>query len=228
MQSCLNICEEICPDKLRIMHDRILRWGKENMRQYPWRETRDGYKIIIAETMLHRTRADQVREVYEEFIRKYPDFGSIVDAGPEKVREELGSLGLVWRADLLYKMAEAVMREHAGVLPLEKEELMNFPGIGPYISSAVLCMAYNLPEPLIDTNTVRVIGRFLGIKITDSSRRSDKFKKIMSELASYGKPRDFSISLIDFAALICTAGNPECSECTLNDACNYYITGVVQ
>ena len=51
----------------------LLRWGGAHFRDYPWRHTREPYRIMIAEFMLHRTRADQVVPVYIEFIGKYPD-----------------------------------------------------------------------------------------------------------------------------------------------------------
>lgn len=48
------------------IHDEIIGWGKENLREYPWRETTDPYRIIVAEFMLHRTRADQVEGSFEK------------------------------------------------------------------------------------------------------------------------------------------------------------------
>ena len=201
----------------------ILEWGKDNMRNYPWRNTRDAYRIMIAEIMLHRTKADQVKEVYEAFIEKFPDFISIVKTGPENIKSELHSLGLPWRSDLLHRMAEEVVKKYDGVLPQNRMKLMELPGVGHYIASAVLCFGYNLPEPMLDTNTVRVIGRVFGIKITDSSRRSKKFEKIVHDLVACGEPRRFSLSLIDFAAIICTSGNnPRCDICSLKGICCLY------
>ena len=210
-----NVVRRICTE--------ILEWGKGNMRNYPWRNTQDGYRILIAEIMLHRTKADQVKEIYEVFIEKFPDLMSIVDAGSESIKSELYSLGLSWRANLLYRMAEEVVKKYNGVLPLNRMKLMELPGVGHYIASAVLCFGYNLPEPILDTNTVRVIGRVFGIKITDSSRRSKKFEKIVYDLVACGEPRRFSLSLIDFAAMVCSSGNnPKCDICPLKDICCFY------
>lgn len=215
--------ENIYRNVVRIIWTEILEWGKENMRNYTWRNTQDGYRILIAEIMLHRTKADQVKEIYEVFIEKFPDFVSIVDAGSENIKSELYSLGLSWRANLLYRMAEEVVERYNGALPLNRMKLMKLPGVGHYTASAILCFGYNLPEPVLDTNTVRVIGRIFGIKITDSSRRSKKFEKIMHNLIACGEPRKFSLSLIDFAAMVCISGeNPRCAVCPLTDICCFY------
>lgn len=213
-----NIVEEI--------RSGILEWGNKNLRDFPWRNTHDPYKIIIAEIMLHRTNADQVKPVYEKFLEDFPDFSSIVRAGSKNIRIELQSLGLFWRSDLLYRLAEEVEEKYNGTLPLEKKKLMELPGVGHYIASAILCFGYNRPEPLLDTNTVRVIGRIFGIKITDSSRRSKKFYKIMQDIVFYEKPKKLSLSMIDFAALVCTAKNPKHYLCSINNICCFYRTEV--
>lgn len=205
----------------RIWHD-ILNWGNKHMRRYPWRDNPEGYKILIAEILLHRTNANQVKPVYESFIKEFPNFKSITDAGPEAIKSELRSLGLTWRSNLSYAMAKEIIDKYNGNIPLNRSELMQLPGVGPYIASAVLCFGYNLPEPLLDTNTVRVIGRILGIETTDSSRRSKKFENIMKDLISYGEPRRFSLSLIDFAALVCRSAKPRCDLCSLRDICIFH------
>ncbi|OEU42596.1 DNA glycosylase [Methanosarcina sp. Ant1] len=209
--------------KIKVIRTELLIWGEQNLRKFPWRETSDPYKIIVAEVMLHRTKADQVKDVYEEFISKYPDFESIVIAEREAIKADLKSLGLFWRADLLYDMAVEIVETYGGKLPLDRKKLMAMPGVGNYISAAILCFGYNLPEPLLDTNTVRVLGRIFGLKITDSSRRSKLFYEIMYDLVNFWDPRTISFALIDFANAICIPGeNPRCEICTLRDICIYY------
>lgn len=205
----------------RFWHD-ILEWGNDNLRNYPWRDSPDGYRILIAEIMLHRTNADQVNKIYSNFINKYPSFNSIVSAGQDKIKSELYSLGLGWRSDLLYKLSNEIIENYNGILPLNRRDLLALPGVGQYIASAVLCFGWDLAEPVIDTNVVRVIGRFFGLKATDSSRRSKKFEKIMRNFISYGEPRRFSLSLIDFGSLVCFTGYPKCDICPLRENCYYY------
>jgi len=209
--------------KIKIIRTELLIWGEQNLRKFPWRETSDPYKIVIAEVMLHRTRADQVKDIYEKFILKYPDFESIVKAGREAIKDDLKSLGLFWRADLLYDMAVEVVEKYGGKLPLDRKKLMAMPGVGNYISAAILCFGYNLPEPVLDTNTVRVLGRIFGLNITDSSRRSKLYYDVMYDLVNFWDPRTVSFSLIDFANAICIPEEkPRCEICNLKDICIYY------
>lgn len=171
--------------------------------------------------MLHRTRASQVERVYGHFLNKYPNLDSICNAGIKKIISDLSGLGLKWRAELLCNMACVIAKKH-GNIPSNKKELMDLPGIGHYISSAVLCFAFEKPEPILDTNTVRIIGRLFGLNINDSSRRSKKFEKIMFNMINLGECKLFSLSLIDFAEAICRSSNPLCHQCPINDLCIYY------
>lgn len=213
--------EEFLNAASRFNHS-LIEWGKENMRDYPWRKTDDPYQVMIAEIMLHRTRAEQVREVYERFVRKYPNFESITGERKEVIVSELSALGLQWRFELLHEMAEEIVDKYDGLIPNEMDKLLSLPGVGPYIAGAVLCFVENRAVPLLDTNTVRVIGRFFGMKVSDSSRRSEKFRQIMQELVNSGNPRLFSFSMIDLAAEICLPRNPQCTRCPVKDSCCFY------
>ncbi|KQC05339.1 MAG: DNA glycosylase [Methanoculleus sp. SDB] len=209
--------------KINKIRKQLIIWSSGNLRDFPWRNTRDLYEILIAEIMLHRTKADQVERLYTSFIRKFPDIQSIASEKRENLINELKSLGLTWRADLLHELAQNIVRDYEGKIPLKKEKIAELPGIGHYIASAILCLAFNKPEPMVDTNTVRVIGRVFGIPVTDSSRRSKKFHDIMRDLVNFENPRLFSFTMIDLAALVCIAGKyPHCEICPLNEICIFF------
>ena len=45
---------------------------KKNGRSFPWRETRDPYKILVSEIMLQQTQAPRVVEKYNSFLKRFP------------------------------------------------------------------------------------------------------------------------------------------------------------
>ena len=208
--------------KIIMIREFILGWGKLNLRKFPWRDTTEPYCVFISEIMLHRTRADQVLPVYEMFINTYPDFDSICKAGVKQISSEMDSLGLKWRSEGLYRAACLIVRKYEGVLPGNKNLLLEIPGIGPYIASAIMNFAYDQPEPLLDTNTVRIIGRIFGYEITDSSRRSSLYEDIMRDLVNFDSHKLFLWSMIDFASIICKKRSPLCFDCPINQICHYY------
>ena len=207
-------------EKAGKIHSAILAWGSKNIRKFPWRTTDDPYRVIVAEIMLHRTKAEQVERIYEDFLKKYRSIHDIYKTPLDELMRDISSLGLSWRGRLMHEMARYIVEECDSQIPSSKEGLLKLPGVGPYIASALMCFIYEKPEPVLDTNTVRVIGRVHGIRISDSSRRSKKFEIIMRSYLKYGCPRDFSLSLIDLAAIVCTSSEPpHCEMCPVREWC---------
>ena len=199
-------------------------WGRKNFRPFPWREARDPYRILMAEIMLHRTKAAQVVPVYTYFVRRYPDIASLAVATRDDLHAVLFSLGLRHRIDALHALANEVLLRFAGQVPLKTEDLLSLPGVSHYIAGAVRCFVIGEPEPLIDTNTVRVIGRLFGLEIKDSSRRNTLFKRLITALVDPAEPSAYNYALLDLAALVCTKTlPPACGECPVRRYCLYGI-----
>lgn len=183
----------------------------------------------MAEVMLHRTQVLQVLPVYERFVRIYPDATSLAHASSKDLHALLFPLGLRWRVDLIWAMAAELADHFDGQVPKEKDKLLSLPGVSDYIASAVRCFAWNLPEPLIDTNTVRVVGRLFGLKIKDSSRRNRRYRELITALVDPEHPRAYNYALLDLAHLICHKRRaPECPRCPVRTRCVYGAAQLLQ
>ncbi len=202
---------------------KLLGWWKRNKRTYPWRNTSDPYKVITSEVLLHRTKADNVHPVYVAFIKKYPTLKDAVNASPEELSRAIHRLGLRWRAKLLYAMTAKIMDEYGGKIPSGDDDLKSLPGVGDYIASAVRCFAFGYPEVLLDTNTVRILGRIFGLRTADGSRRSGFFMERYRFILDKEHPREFNYAMIDLGALVCAPRKPLCGVCPVNKMCSYYV-----
>ena len=207
------------PAEIAVAKSNLLSWGSHNLRDFPWRVTRDPYAVLVAEVLLHRTRALQVVPVYLEFMTCYPDVETLAEASLEDLNRLLRPLGLRWRVPLLKSMAEQLIEVFEGQIPSSPEPLHTLPGVGPYIASATTCFAFDKPEIILDTNTVRILGRLTDTPVTDSSRRSKKFREMMWDFIDQSHPRLFNLSLLDLAARICTPAVPKCGNCPLKHQC---------
>lgn len=211
------------PSKATVQYFRksLIKWGGQNYRSFPWRETRDPYKVLIAELLLHRTRASQVVDVYIIFIDQYPDIPALSRANRVDLETTLYSLGLFWRIDLIMDMSQMLMRDYNGLVPVSKVDLLSLPGVGDYIAGSVRCFAFGKTDAIIDTNVMRVIPRFYGIEFRDSMRRNKKFQDFTQQLVDPVYPREYNFALLDIANLICITGNPDCSVCPLQAHCSF-------
>jgi len=206
-------------EKIAFFRKRIIEWGRKNVRRYPWRNTVDPYRILVAEMLLQRTPPEQVLPVYIEFIGRFPTVNSLHSAEEGEVENLLGSLGLRWRIQNLKKMARDLVERYGGSVPRDYEDLKSLPGVSDYIASAVRCFAFGYPEVLLDVNTVRVTGRFFGLKISDSSRRSRKYRELLELAIDRDEPALFNRSLIDLGRSICRSRKWLCEMCPLLPGC---------
>jgi A/G-specific adenine glycosylase len=216
--------EPLSSETIIALRQSLLKWGTAHFRPFPWRQTRDPYHILMAEILLHRTQARQVQAVYQDFIARYPDLPALACASRQDLHQALYSAGLHWRIDLLYEMVQIIQSRHQGEIPREREALLALPGVSQYVAGAVRCFAWNEPEVLPDTNTVRVTGRLLGWNVKDSSRRSKRFRQALEALLDPQNPRAFNYALLDLAHMVCLKRQPpRCAECPLARWCVFAI-----
>jgi len=200
---------------------RIINWFKKNGRVYPWRQTNDPFRILIAEMMLRRTKADQVKSVYERLFAEYPDVEAVAKAGNKKLERILYPLGLKWRTPAFGLAARWVREKYDCKVPNTREELKSLPGVGDYVAGAVLSVAYNRKEWIVDSNIVRLFRRYFGIKTSKEGRRDKHVIEIAKIYVSCKIPRKANLAILDFTALICTPRNPKCERCPLKKECTY-------
>lgn len=206
-------------EKTREFVKRVLTWGKTHRRLFPWRETSNPYKVLIAEVMLHRTKAEQVLPIYSSFIKKFPNSETLANTTVDRIEKEIKSLGLSYRASRLKRIGELLVERHKGQVPSDYKSLRELPGVGPYIANAVLCFAFGQKRPILDTNVVRVISRFFGIPISSDPHKNKSLWNLMDQIVPQTEAREFNLTVLDLAALVCKAKKPEHNRCPLTDIC---------
>lgn len=222
----LHEAAETVPDRKDIVLFRrhIVSWFNKNRRRYPWRETRDPFRILIAEMMLRRTKADQVVPVYEQFFKEYSDVDSLAEAKQEALEEILYPLGLKWRTPAFRMVAREVREKYQSRIPQTREELTSLPGVGEYVAGAVLSIAYGKREWLVDSNIVRILKRYFCIRTSKEGRRDKHVIEIAKIYASGKAPGRATMGILDITALVCKPGKPDCEKCPLIDHCHYALS----
>ena len=201
---------------------RLISWGEQNLRNYPWRETSDPYSILIAEFLLQRTDAAQVLPIYEVFLARYSTVEKLAIAEVEALTQLLQPLGLFSRAERLSQTAKIIVGKHRGKIPESERELLKLPGIGRYTARAICSQAFGQPSAVLDTNVARILERFFGI---EGGRVKSRCKILWSQAEAIAPDTEvgrWNLTLLDFGAIICTARNPHCSECPLSQRCPWF------
>ena len=214
--------------EIRRFRHTIIHWFDSNGRDYPWRRTTDPFRVLIAEMMLRRTKADQVEEVYNDLFKQYPDIKSMAEAKEIDLERILYPLGLKWRIPSFWLVARKIARGYECRVPETRGELITLPGVGDYVAGAVLSIGYGKSEWMVDSNIVRLFKRYFGVKTSREGRRDKHIVEIAKMYASEDDSRQANLAILDFAALVCMPRNPKCEECTLITQCRIVATDSTQ
>ena len=210
--------------KIRKFVEGLLFWGSLNKRDFPWRKESDPYKILIAELMLQRTKAEQVVRVYEIFLERFPKPRNLAKSSIREIERIIKPLGLAYRAKRLKMLGEEILSE--GGIPSESKKLTRIHGVGDYAASAVLCFAYGQHTAVVDSNVARIVKRVFSLNFGSDPHKREELWKFMQDLVPEGRAKEFNWSILDFGSLICAPKKPKCNICPLNSVCDYYLTKI--
>lgn len=199
----------------------VLAWWRRHKRQFPWRQTSDPYRILLAEVLLQKTDAPKVVPVYLEVISKYPTLESLAQADLRRLRKTLASLGLHYRSERLRRMARELLSRF-GMVPNDLDALLSAPGIGRYIASAVCAQAFGQRRAVLDTNVVRVLERCFDVRSSRPRARDDPKMWAAAQELLPRRARDaarWNWALIDLAAACCRAKLPKHLVCPARLQC---------
>lgn len=215
-----NTFEKLSKKEVKQLQKNFLDWYFMNARQLPWRENTDPYSIWISEIMLQQTRVDTVIEYFNRFMQTFPTIKDLANAEDEKLLKIWEGLGYYSRARNLKVAANQIMDEYGGKFPQIPTEIRKLKGIGPYTTGAISSIAFNLPEPAIDGNVMRVVSRLFLIDEDIAKARSWKvFDQAVRKIISESHPGEFNQAFMDLGSGICTPISPKCTECPLNIFC---------
>jgi A/G-specific adenine glycosylase len=212
------------PQKSRYFRGKILEWHKSNKRSFPWRKTKNSYYILVAEILLQQTDAAKVAKEYSSFIKTFPKPRKLATASKSSVSRFIGKLGLDYRVNRLISVARELEKKFKGTVPNTKEELLKLPGIGPYMANATLASAYHKRVAVLDTNIVRILERFFGLRSSKARGRTDPVlwtaaQRLLPKKTNMCKTWNYA--MLDFGALVCSHYSPRCKECPCKQKCNY-------
>jgi len=189
-------------------------WAENELRDLPWRRTRDPWAILVSEVMLQQTQVSRVLERYHQFLDRFPTAVCCAEAPSSAVIELWVGLGYNRRAVNLWRAAQVVAEQHQGQLSSDLKSLLALPGIGPYTARAIQAFAFELEVAVVDTNVGRLLARWCGTRL--DPRRA---QALADDLVPSGQSWQWNQSLFDFAVAVCTKRTPQCDSCPLFDHC---------
>ncbi|MFM7661331.1 MAG: A/G-specific adenine glycosylase [Bacteroidota bacterium] len=201
----------------------IKNWYLENKRDLPWRRTKNPYYIWLSEVILQQTRVAQGKSYFERFVKKYPKIEGLASASEQEVLSMWQGLGYYSRARNLHTTAKYIFKELNSVFPSKYTEILALKGVGEYTAAAIASFAFDQVYAVLDGNVYRVLSRIFNLAIPiDTSEGKKQFVFLANELLDKTQPALFNQAIMEFGALQCVPGKPNCEICSLNIYCEAF------
>jgi A/G-specific adenine glycosylase len=198
----------------------LLAWYGRARRDLPWRRSQDPYRVWVSEIMLQQTQVERVKDFYVRFLERFPTVVALAAAAEHDVLRLWEGLGYYRRARQLHAAAKRIVADHAGEFPRTVAGLRSLPGIGRYTAGAIASIAFDLPEPIVEANSRRVIARLAGHAAPLGTAADDEpIWELAAGLVPKQHPGRFNQALMDVGAMVCTPEQPLCGTCPLADQC---------
>ncbi len=198
----------------------LTKWYNKNYRKLPWRASNNPYHIWVSEMMLQQTQVNTVIPYYQRFLKRFPDIQALAAADLQDVLKLWEGLGYYSRARNFHKAAQAVVSEHRGIVPDDREMFLALSGVGDYIAAAVLSIAFDRPLAVVDGNVKRVFARLFEIAAPVNISASYKiYKAVANDLLDADDPATFNQAVMELGALVCKPAKPDCAMCPLSKWC---------
>lgn len=99
------------------------------------------------------------------------------------------------------------------------KKLAEVKGIGVKTAAVTLMEAYQIDLCPVDTHVHRICQR---LRLVEPSKSRDKTFRELQPIIPEGEGYSLHHNLLTFGRTVCTAQNPNCEECYLQNICHYY------
>jgi A/G-specific adenine glycosylase len=206
---------------------RVLAWfARHGRHDLPWQHPRSAYRVWVSEVMLQQTQVATAIPYFERFIERFPDTRALADAPLDEVLHLWSGLGYYARARNLHRAARWLGDHRGGELPNTLEALQELPGIGRSTAGAILALAFDQRQPILDGNVKRVLARWFGVDGYPSDAPVTARLWALSDAVTPAScAADFVQAIMDLGATLCTRTRPACAACPVGDDCVARATG---
>jgi endonuclease-3 len=142
----------------------------------------------------------------------------MVELGEAGLSEYIKTIGL-WRNKTknVIALSQALIEEHDGQVPHDRESLEALPGVGRKTANVVLMEAFDQPTIAVDTHVFRVANR-TGLAY---GKTPDEIEAGLMKIVPPEYLRGAHHWLILHGRYTCVARTPLCPQCVISDLCRY-------
>lgn len=194
------------------------RFKKQNPEPKSELEYKDSYTLLVAVVLSAQATDKSVNKATRELFKVADTPEKMVNLGEKKLIEYIRSIGLYKnKAHNVIELSKKLILDFKSVVPNTRKDLESLSGVGRKTANVVLNVVFNQPTMPVDTHLLRISPKIgLAFGTTPLEIEKNLLKRIPQKYMQHAHHW-----LILHGRYICTARNPKCDECLINDICKH-------
>ncbi len=179
---------------------------------------KDPYTLLVSVVLSAQATDKSVNLATEKLYAVADTPQKILALGVDGLIPYIKSIGLYrTKAEHVIALSRKLLDEFGGNVPHDRDALMTLPGVGRKTANVVLNVVWNEPTMPVDTHLLRICPKIgLAEGTTPAQVEQSLLARIPPQYLNHAHHW-----LILHGRYICTARNPQCDRCFLQDLCKH-------
>jgi len=178
----------------------------------------NAYQLLVAVALSAQATDVSVNKATGPLFAIVADPAAMVALGEARLKTYIRTIGLFnTKAKNVIALSEALIRDHGGIVPADRDALERLPGVGRKTANVVMNVAFGQPTIAVDTHIFRVGNR--------TGLAPGKTPNAVEAGLERATPRRYRLHahhwLILHGRYVCKARRPECWRCLVADLCAF-------
>lgn len=184
-------------------------------------EFEDPYQLLVAVILSAQCTDKRVNMTTPALFQRFPDLQSLSKAEFDELLPFIKSISYPNnKTKHLIAMANQVIDQFGGKIPMTVNELVQLPGVGRKTANVITSVIDRQPNMAVDTHVFRVSKR-IGLVPQTANTPFAVEKELVKNIPT-GLIHKAHHWLILHGRYTCVARTPKCNECGLRPACRYF------
>jgi endonuclease-3 len=180
----------------------------------------DPFRTLIGCVLSHRTRDENSSRAAQNLFEDVEGPGDILRMAPEELKTRIRCSGFYnQKARNIRTICQILVDKYSGVVPRDREALIDLHGVGPKTADIVLSHAFASPAIAVDVH-VATVARRLGL--VESEASPERVKEVLESLVPPVEYMFVDNAFVRHGKEFCSTRNPRCSDCFINSMCEYF------
>ncbi len=176
------------------------------------------YQLLVAVVLSAQATDKGVNKATRALFEGVKTPAEMVALGEEGLKAHIKTIGLFnAKAKNVIALSEALIADHGGAVPRDRDALTALPGVGRKTANVVMNTAFGAETFAVDTHIFRVSNR-TGIA---PGKTVLAVEKQLEKRVPGPFRRDSHHWMILHGRYVCKARTPECWRCIIADICRY-------